>query len=189
MSTTSDFLELYRQYETALRGRGASVTDMEGVFDDVRSQKLRICRQMRNYMSHNEGGFIEPTAKQVKFMRDMIMDECDTAKSAMVSKARGTVVENGRCDDALSAMASSKREVIGVVDKKGLPCGYAYIYDIMKPYLKSKAAKMGDVSYRKTGWALAAPSDLLENLPRQTLIFVTADGTAEGRVMGTVWRA
>lgn len=72
MNYTDKFLDSYKQLEAELKFSNMSVLDYENSIQD--NEKLRVCRIMRNYLSHNDTTFIAPTAEQVKFIDKTIVD-------------------------------------------------------------------------------------------------------------------
>ena len=61
MATNADrFLSLYREFETLLRDDGKDYKELEESADDLLQNRLRINRQLRNYLTHNhDAGFLE----------------------------------------------------------------------------------------------------------------------------------
>lgn len=60
MHQTTDFLALYREYESLLREQGLEYKQAEDAAEGQVQDRMRICRQIRNYLVHQEdAGFLE----------------------------------------------------------------------------------------------------------------------------------
>ena len=77
MATNADrFLSLYREFETLLRDDGKDYKELEESADDLLQNRLRINRQLRNYLTHNhDAGFLEISDKQIAFMEKLIFEQ------------------------------------------------------------------------------------------------------------------
>lgn len=68
-----EFLLAYKAFETQCRTLGKEVKDLEEELGetDPKMQKLRMCRQIRNYVSHNDyTDFIQIHKGMIKFLKD-----------------------------------------------------------------------------------------------------------------------
>ena len=62
------YLELYREYETALRAAGMDYKAVEEAADALVGDRMRMCRQMRNYLTHSsDAGFLDVSDQQISF--------------------------------------------------------------------------------------------------------------------------
>lgn len=88
------FLSLYRTYEGLLRARDVEYRTVE---DETNSGRMRMMRQMRNYLVHAEDpGFITISPVCVKALEQMVKDETmkgDIVKNHLVTPAKGSVKE------------------------------------------------------------------------------------------------
>ena len=62
------FLDAFRALDSELKLNGTTVLDYENSLDSTNQEKLKVCRIMRNYMSHNDTTFIAATNEQIKFL-------------------------------------------------------------------------------------------------------------------------
>lgn len=67
------FLDAYKSLENELRDDGLTVLDFENTMKEgTNKERLKVCRIMRNYMSHNDTNFLTASDKQVSFLEDLI---------------------------------------------------------------------------------------------------------------------
>ena len=73
MTMNDKFLDIYKQLESELRSNGKSVLDYEEslTFDQTDKEKLKACRIMRNYMSHNDLEFMVASQAQIIFLKSI----------------------------------------------------------------------------------------------------------------------
>lgn len=187
---TEKFLALYKDYETLVRMNGdVNPKDLEDSMPEDEGNRMRLCRQFRNYLSHNnDPGFIEPTDKMIKFLTDknetLTMQE-DVAKKHIKTAAASICEENEKCMDALIKMSKLKRNSIAVKRKDGTFAAYN-IYSLVtaistiRPAVKLKDVKAsGKVGFCK-------PTDFIKDLDKEILTICTSTGDAEGKLLGTV---
>lgn len=63
------FLDAFRALDTELKEQGTTVIDYENSLNGTKEyEKLKVCRIMRNYMSHNDTTFLSTTNEQIKFL-------------------------------------------------------------------------------------------------------------------------
>lgn len=123
MSKENDeFLSLYRTYEGLLRARGV---DYRAVEEELNSDRMRIMRQMRNYLSHSEDpDFIAISPVCLKALQQMVKEESlkgDIIKNHLVTPAKGSVKEGMPLSAVvykLSLMAALGKHEIPVYDDK-----------------------------------------------------------------------
>lgn len=178
------FLALYREYETLVRNEGLEPKDVEDAADDLAQNRLRMCRQFRNYLSHqNDLSFLDVSGPMLRFMqsnvdkrksrRDTLKRHCKTASVAMVTPKDKVGV-------ALERMAKLKSDRLVVAGPDGY--GVIGIHDAVTAYMASKATKVAAVKQTR-GFAFGAPLDDNEAYADDVVI-CTADGTATGAVVG-----
>ena len=64
------FLDAYREYETVLRAKGLDYKTVEDGADDITQNRMRINRQMRNYLTHqHDAGFLVISDKQIAYLK------------------------------------------------------------------------------------------------------------------------
>lgn len=74
-NNVEEFLVAYKAFETLCRTTGKEVKELEEELGetDPKVQKIRLCRQIRNYCSHNDyEDFIQIHKGMIKFLKDEI---------------------------------------------------------------------------------------------------------------------
>lgn len=119
------FLDLWRELEAALKEEGPiTVQDLERNLDARSRQddvsKLRMCRQVRNYLTHDGPGLVAATEAMCGFVSAMAYEvrrARGTVKDHMLSAARyGTAGLDDTVKDAASRMVSKGRPDVLVLD-------------------------------------------------------------------------
>ena len=97
MHQTTDFLALYREYESLLREQGLEYKQREDAAEGQVQDRMRICRQIRNYLVHQEdAGFLEISEKQMAFFKGLVEQEktkLDTFGEHLLSLRREAVLK------------------------------------------------------------------------------------------------
>ncbi len=187
MKTTDHFLSLYKEYETLLREKGLDTKSYEET-NACASDRLRMCRTFRNYLSHqNDAGFLNVSDKQIRFMEDIIRtlkNEGDIVKKHVKSPAQSTCSINDRCADALEKMIKLKINKIVVVKKDGY--GTADIYSLTKAVLASKTTKISEIKLMND-YVFTEPSYLCDKLPAKG-IFICVDSLKGNKLLGVYYK-
>ena len=69
MTPNDRFLEAYKGLETELKANGLVPLDFENKMSEgTDKERLKVCRIMRNYISHNDVNFLCATLDQIKFI-------------------------------------------------------------------------------------------------------------------------
>lgn len=185
MINEKKFLNSYKDYETILRANGIEPKDYEDKADELTSNRLRISRQMRNYMSHqNDPGFLEPSDLQIKFLDQQI-------KTLAIADdiAKKHIKKNLICKDADKAcdvakiMAKSKVTEIVVARKANYEI--ITIYDVLAAALESKTTKIAAVKGKKPKF-ISAVTKMCDIAP-DTLYVCTDDGTKDSKFIGVLY--
>lgn len=187
MSKTEQFLALYREYETLVRDAGQDPKDVEEKMPDAEANRMRMCRLFRNYMSHqNDPGFLEPTEKMMDYLSRKVLDlklAGDVVKKHLKKKL--VVTADMKLADALRQVLPLERELILLVEKNGYRV--LRLYDMMRLQLEgTKATKVGVVKPSRTKIQFVAPETAISSLDNTAFYVCTADGTAEGKLLGVV---
>ena len=86
-----EFLVAYKAFETLCRTAGKEVKELEEELGETnpKVQKIRLCRQLRNYCSHNDyEDFIQIHKGMIKFLKDEIKGfKKKPAKKKTIKKA------------------------------------------------------------------------------------------------------
>lgn len=140
------FLSLYKTYEGLLRGRG---TDYRTIEDTQNSDRMRMMRQMRNYLCHSEDpDFLIISPACIKILEKMVKEEAmkgDLVKNHLRTPAKSSVKEG----TLLSA-------VIYRIVREGISEGYRMpVYDADTKRLK------GVISLEKLAYELNRQGNIL----------------------------
>lgn len=178
------FLALYREYETLVRDAGNEPKDIEDRADDLTANRLRICRQFRNYLSHqNDPSFLDVSDSMLRFMQsnvDKLRNARDTLRKHCKRPNLATVTEKDKVSVACERMAQLKSDRIVVV--KDGAYGVLSMYDAIKACLTSKTIKVGTLKQSKD-YVIGAPMDDNDAYASATVI-CTDDGTPIGKLVG-----
>ena len=81
------FLDAFRSLDTELKQDNIIILDFENsLTDNLSKERLKVCRIMRNYMSHNDTDFLATTNEQIKFLdglTESIKKKAHTAKDEL----------------------------------------------------------------------------------------------------------
>lgn len=118
------FLDAWRDMEQLLRDAGRTVQDIEANLTaksrESDASKLRICRQIRNFLTHDGPGFVSAQPAMAEFIRALsaeIRRAGGTARTVMTSAARyGCVSADASVKDAARVLLDKRRDSILVLD-------------------------------------------------------------------------
>lgn len=187
MATTGNdlgkFIEKYKELEGILRNSDSlSILQYEETLSASDMERLRICRQIRNYVQHHDDGsiFLTATPAMTAFLESLIQSE--NAKRGMV-KDKLYRLSPLSYDDTLGSglerYANSKREWMPVVDCNGIYLGSLSLLQFVQIYNTSRAStKLKSVLSDKAGQKLLQQiqtverDDLLEGLAGRNLVVI-----------------
>ncbi len=196
LKNTTKFTDEYRSLETALRENGTDYKTLEDGADEARQDRLRICRQMRNYIIHHQDeGFLDITDKQIRFIEEELQKQ---KMSGDVLKKHLKTVKTSCCTlddlliDVFGKMDRLSEAFIAVLSDDKHFIGILSIHDAIKTYTANARPKTAKVkSVRKLIPAdesvFHAPTERMEDIPDKSeygFIICTEDGTPEGKVLG-----
>lgn len=208
MQQNNDFLALYREYESLLREQGMEYKQVEDSLEGLGQDRMRICRQMRNYLVHQEDpGFLTVSEKQMAFFRDLIRQEKtkpDTFEDHLLSPRSGACTPEDSPEAVLKKMKRLKTCFLPVWKlKEGrLPNGTTYkketlfgqISLISVALLLAKGAETigkGLKKYETPDVILRPDTRMPEALSfaeQFPLLCCTEDGTVKGAFLGAYIR-
>lgn len=191
MINTQAFLAAYKDYETALREHGKDYKEIEEAADEQTSCRMRISRQIRNYLSHNEDpGFLEISDKQVTWIQDLAKAEWlseDLVKDHLLTPRRALLMEGDLIKDCLKRMVAVKRTTLPVANTKEV-LGAISLMTLTKLYLKDENGCL-----TKKHQALMEPITLVSEQTRMAdlinvhaCVCCTKDGSHIGKVLGVL---
>lgn len=163
MATESRFLAAWSAYESAVREiRGCECREYENEASGVLSERLRLCRQVRNYIAHaNDKGFAQPSDAMVGCLEQqarVLRGEGDVARKHVV---KGCVLApRTRVDEAVRAMSKKESDWCAVPDGKGFRV--VTLFDVATEALRSKTARLEGVKGSRRARTCAADTDAAE---------------------------
>ncbi len=189
---TDEFLSLYKTYEGLLRKRG---TDYRAVEEKLNSDRMRMMRQMRNYLCHSEDpGFVIISPVCLEALKIMIkeenMNQGGMIQNYLVTPAKGSIKEGTKLSEAvyrLSVLAMKGIYELPVYDDrkrlKGVVTLERLAYEMKKqgdiPLDETKL----DITYGK-GFHLVKPDDPVPEERDNKYYCCTKDGTLDTQYMG-----
>ena len=195
MATNADrFLSLYREYETLLRDDGKDYKELEESADDLLQNRLRINRQLRNYLTHNhDAGFLEISDKQIAFMEKLIFEQknsMDILKKHIKSAKVAGCLCTYTLDDVLTKMMKLKVTRLPVYDESCV-LGLVSWIDVLKAYRaekRPKTAKLSVVKKLDKKVICMTPdtlmSDMLMTVDPSDMVCCTDSGDKKGKFLG-----
>ena len=195
MATNADrFLSLYREYETLLPDDGKDYKELEESADDLLQNRLRINRQLRNYLTHNhDAGFLEISDKQIVFMEKLIFEQknsMDILKKHMKSAKVAGCLRTDILDDVLTKMIKLKVTRLPVYDESCV-LGMVSWIDVLKAYRaekRPKTAKLSVVKKLDKKVICMTPdtlmSDILMTVDPSDMVCCTDSGDKKGKFLG-----
>lgn len=192
MSNNTEFLKVYKQYESLLREQQIDIKTVEDSSDDKTSNRLRICRQLRNYLSHNDdNGFIDISDEQLKFITGLYNRELmkgDIVKKHVKSPS-STTVDSKLCIDVINMMLKLKTDCLVIELPEPYVKSTRYvIYDMHSVLqyflLHGKTSKISDVKSKVIKASCFASPDTKMCDMSDDLIICTDDGTKTGKLIG-----
>lgn len=188
MKNEEKFLNLYKEYESIMRDQGLDCKDFEEHCEDTLQNRLRMCRQMRNYLSHNnDAGFLDISNTQIKFLSDFVNEQKikgDVLKKHLKTPTSSVCDIKDKCSLALEKLNKLKKENIVVTN--GTSYKLASVYEISTRAIESKSNKLdkvklcGDVIFEH-------PLVEIEKIPSGKIIVCTSDGTTDGKLLGVYY--
>ena len=192
--TVDYFLEAYKAYETALREHGKEYKDAEEMAPPTRQGRMRIVRQMRNYLTHAEDpGFLATTMEQVAFLESLAKEErlCgDILRNHLHTPARGALEEHCPLRQAVEKLARGKHSYMPVYNRDGI-LGAVEIHRVLSLYLKYPDGLLNKKSYGPYEKIVLCrePDTQMTDIPETSLprvICCTGDGYPSGKFLGVM---
>lgn len=189
MTNQEKFLNLYRDYEQLLRAEGAdpkAVEDELAQSDAQSSDRLRLCRQFRNYMSHvQDPGFVEPTEKMMKFLSgraDALRAKGDAARKHLRKPEAAMLEETEKVSDAMAKFSKLKATSLPLRKKDGT-FGRVSLFDLLDAKPSAKLSTVRHAALKPKYCSLLDPFQDLD--PSKTWL-CTSDGNPDGKLLGVV---
>ena len=151
--TNGAFLALYKEYESLVRENGKDPKEYEESLPDSTANKLKMCRQFRNFLAHDaDEAFLTVGQGQISFMEKVVKNlrsEKDTLKKHAKSISAGACSPKDRVTDAIEKMVKLKTDVLVVYDAFSEKYSVLSIFDAAPAALSSKTTRVSDVKTPK----------------------------------------
>lgn len=136
----TEFINTYKTLENLLREKSpdTSVLEYENTLPAAEGDKLRICRQLRNYIQHHEDGevFISISDNMIKFLKLLITQIESEEKKVIDRVYRLGAIELGeKLINVVERFSKTKREWLPVVDNNGMFLGILSYYSVFNAIL------------------------------------------------------
>lgn len=208
-ASLADFLEVYKELETAIRGctHGLDLSWCEtndsnlpgtvlALEDNVTDKKvwnsLRLCRNIRNYAQHNENaeGFVLVSQEMVRFLHGLTRDilATDGAVKDEMKKCSIKIIEKSTISEAAAAMTKAGTGWYPVTDDSGMCCniiGRGKLFECLAAGLtpKTRIEKILDDNIPEF-------ASIVQTAPTSDLAGIQADKivvtTQAGKVVGII---
>ena len=161
------FLDAFRALDTELKDQGSTVLEYENSLKEgsIEKEKLKVCRIMRNYMSHNDTTFLTASNEQIKFLDNMteeVLKRAHLVKDEM--KRVKTLKATTPIKDVIAAL--DKFPVVPIETKVGI---YLVDKDILVHQLAGGAKKI-IVPTKLPKYKTTNKMEKIENLSNGTYI-------------------
>ena len=180
---TTKFLTLYRAYESYLREQGMEYKAVEDAATGQKQDRMRICRQIRNYLVHQEdAGFLAVSDLQLQFLETLCTEAKhgrDTAGDHTEPLVGAGCTPEDSPETVLKRMRQNRKNVLlGEVSliqvALALSKGSKQIGDGIRKFPEPPLILPADTLYK----------DVLEQLETVPVICITEDGTRNGHLYG-----
>lgn len=184
------FLQTFKELEQVLREVNLDVKTYEEQISTAEQEQLRICRQMRNYLSHSSNpDLLIASDQQILFLKTLTINELqkeDIVKKHLKSVAASICKNTDRCTDALQKMIKLKVTQIAIVSKTN-EISIVDIYKVAEAVLKSKTSKLSELKGTKN-YIFVSPTTKYQDICsyENTVILCTDTGDETGIIKGTV---
>lgn len=173
------FLDAFRALDTELKSDGKTVLDYENTLESTEQERLKVCRIMRNYMSHNDTTFLEATNEQITFLNEQVTYLRSLAHTVKDEMKRTKLVK----------ATEYIKNIIPLVDKsKIIPIETSNgIFLVDSNYLihqLSLGNKKLSFPNRFPKYNYVNKLDKIEDLTKNSIYIVTDTGTKDGKYLG-----
>lgn len=186
---TEKLLAQYRTYEGLVRDAGQDPLEVENGMPELESNRMRMVRQFRNFLSHNQApGFLEPTDKMLAFLDKQVTGwamKGDVVKKHVKGPMASVCYEKETCAAGLEKLAKLKMTRLVVIDKAGA-FGLCDMFALAALVAASKNAKLSTAPRLREKPVFVRPDILVTDLDPDRVHVCTDDGTPGGKLLGVV---
>ena len=175
------FLDAFRALDSELKLNNTTVLDYENSLDSDNQEKLKACRIMRNYMSHNDTTFLTASTNQIKFLNDLTLELRKKAHTVKDEMKRVTPIKyTAPIYDTITQLCKYPVAPIETKDHNI----YLVDIDILLKQLTAKNKKIV-VPAKIPKYKYVAKTDRIDQISSGTYI-VTDNGKADGKYLGMI---
>ncbi len=187
----NDFLELYKEYEQLLRESGTTPRDIEESMDEcLLRDRLIICRQFRNYLSHaSDPGFLEPSPKMMKFLQELVdarRMRGDVVKNYLKKPAQCMLHAEDLVSDAVAMFSRLRCHSLVVIEREPGRYGMLSIFDLIS-LSQSLCSSVGSVKHKLLKPSFCSPADFVRDMDSDKVWLCTSTGEPDGKLLGQAW--
>lgn len=194
----ADFMKCYLNYEAAVKASGYdSALSYEQSLPENSEilGKLKFCRQCRNFLSHEEKGFFEPSEKMCKFLIDTAESLEDAFVPIKKKQRRYLPKESDSLETLLKELIKTKEDrPIPVFSNGGFYLntiiGSISSYDIIA-YMagnpvnsKTKIKNVMNPKLPKKSWAYLPDTTVVKDVPFSETVHLVID--SKGQISGYI---
>jgi len=187
-STTEKFIGLYREYEQLLRASGLDPKTVEDAAANLDSDRLRLCRQFRNYFAHvQDPGFLEATDKMMRYLEGKVRElklAGDVVKKHIKKPDTCILSESDKVQVASERFQKLKCFSLIVLKADGA-YGSLSVFDILG---QRGTAKINTLKIKGIKPKFCGPLDDFASLDPEQVYLCTDSGVSDGKLLGQVWR-
>lgn len=174
MAVNDNFLDAFRALDSELKLENTTVLDFENSLDSNNQEKLKVCRIMRNYMSHNDVTFLTATNEQIKFLTSLTLDI--RKKSHIVSDEMKRIKPIKYTEPIKNIITQIvKFPIVPIETKLGI---YLVDTDILLKQL-AKGNKKIEVPARLPKYKTVSKMDRIDSIAANTTYIVLDDKTSK----------
>ncbi len=195
--TNSTYLSLYKEYETLIRATGKEPKEYEDNLPEHIANKLRLCRQIRNFLVHDaDEAFLTAGQGQISFMERVIKElknGKETLKKHAKSPTAGICSPKDKIIVAIEKMTKLKTDKIIIYDDKSGKYTLLSIYNAISTYFNSKNATISDAKTTKGSLYFDTADreyDKVKNMAKNNdidVIVVTKNGESNESPAGVIY--
>lgn len=192
MTRNEQFLAAYKAYESLLREHGKEYRTVEESADDLTANRMRISRQIRNYLCHvADPGFLVVADAQILWLERMLKDERlagDVVKDHLWTMRKASCAEGDPVRDVMKKLVSLKKTELVVANDTAV-LGIVHLVTLTKLFFKDPETILTRKAYGPWGpVACVRPDQPVKDLnPAGPPVCCTSDGTPAGKRLG-IWK-
>lgn len=196
------FLATYKELESLIdQNYGQSVFEYESALDGVLSKKLQLCRNIRNYVQHNEDGFVFVSVSDgmLEFLKGLCTQERSylskndqmLLKPFVKRKVSDSVLSGAKLliskDLQQIPVLDDDKKLVGVLTRENM-IRISYLYELNDRLLFQDVLRVVKPDTKKILFVESKGNakETFEFVKNGSfdMILVTSDGTKNGKILG-----